>query len=104
MNFSDKSLVVSGCSFTSGGGLDNPDWWNFLFPDINKEEYISDGYPNESFYHEIVDKNNYVYFLSEVAGFKDYYNLSEGSAGVYSTIQRLYRFIKENPKKDMFVI
>ena len=104
MNFSDKSLVVSGCSFTSGGGLDNPNYWDFLFPNINKEDYLLNDYPIQPFYDEIVDKNNYVYFLSEVAGFKEYYNLSEGAAGVYSTIQRLYRFIKDNPKKDMFVI
>ena len=105
MNFSDKSLVVSGCSFSAGGGLDNPDFWETLFPNINKNDYLNEkGYPTEEFYHQIVDKNNYAYFLSEVAGFKEYYNLSEGSAGVYSTIQRLYRFIKENPKKDMFVI
>lgn len=104
MNFTEKTLVVSGCSFTSGGGLDNPNYWDFLFPDINKKDYLLDDYPNQSFYNEIVDKNNYVYFLSEVARFREYYNLSAGGAGIFSTMQRLYRFIKENPHKDMFII
>ena len=40
MNFSDKSLVVSGCSFSAGGGLDNPDFWETLFPNINKNDYL----------------------------------------------------------------
>ena len=105
MNFSDKSLVVSGCSFSSGGGLDNPDFWETLFPNINKNDYLDvAGYPTEEFYHQIVDKNNYVYFLSKAGKFKEYFNLSEGGAGIYSTLQRLFRFIKENKDKNMFII
>ena len=57
----------------------------------------------EEFYHQIVDKNNYVYFLSK-GKFKEYFNLSEGGQGIYSTLQRLFRFIKENKDKNMFII
>jgi hypothetical protein len=88
-----KTLVASGCSFTMGGGLDNPDYHRFFESNAVSENGIWEenaGKNGKKFCY----KNNYPYFLSKLLKVDKYHNFSIGGGGLYRTIQSIFTFLR----------
>ena len=96
MNFSEKTLLVSGCSFTAGGGLQREDIFEYNFPSHigDKEKYFEGG-GGQSIFTELIYNSVWGYHLHKKLNTKNYYNLAKCGSGQFSSLHRLYRFIYE---------
>lgn len=110
MSFSEKTLVVSGCSHTAGGGIDAPQHWDNVF---SKEEssylrsvYLDGDELSYNFFSDVLFKKVWPYHLHKKLKTKELYNLAKGGGGNWSALQRLYRFIHEqidDPKNTIII-
>jgi hypothetical protein len=92
-----KTLVVSGCSFTMGGGLDNPNYHNLFESNALKEDGKTwntkiagrDG-------RKFCEKNNWGYYLHKLLNLRkeNYKNFAIGGGGLFRSIQSIYTFIR----------
>jgi len=111
MNFSEKTLVVSGCSHTAGGGMDVVKYWDKIFSEEEvshfKDFYVNDdGIVTIDFFNNVLFKKVWPYFLHKKLKTKEYYNLAKGGGGWWSALQKLYRFIHErvdDPKNTIII-
>lgn len=91
-----KTLAVSGCSFTMGGGLDNPNYHKLFESNALNEDgktwntKISGRDGRKFSYH-----NNYPYYLSKLLKVDKFYNFAIGGGGLFRTTQSLYTFLKK---------
>lgn len=86
-------LVGNGCSFTEGGGLNNPKIFEFY----SKERQV--GNNNEIFMQE----NNWVKYLGNKIKLP-WYNLSVSASSNDYIIERAYDFCKDNLGKSILII
>ena len=86
-------LVGNGCSFTEGGGLNNPKIFEFY----TKERQV--GNNNDIFMQE----NNWVVYLGNKMKLP-YYNLSVSASSNDYVIERAYDFCKDNLGKSILII
>ena len=90
-----KNLVVSGCSFTMGGGLDNPEFHKYFEShalDSTGTWLPSAGKDGRIFCYE----NNWGYFLHKLLKIerKNYKNFAVGGGGVFRSMQSIFTFLR----------
>lgn len=105
-----KTLVVSGCSFTMGGGLDNPNYHKYfesdaIYPHTSPSRWKEKAGRNGK---KFCYKNNYAYYLSKLLHIppENYKNFSIGGGGIYRTIQHIHTFLrtyKDNPSEIQII-
>jgi hypothetical protein len=92
-------IVGIGCSFTEGGGLDNPNIYKFL----NK---ITDGvdysWPNE-IPMQFKKENNYIAYLAKILNC-EYINLSESMSSNDLIFQKTYDYFKKENLSDRNIL
>ena len=110
MSFLEKTLVVSGCSHTAGGGIDAPQHWDNVFSKEDssylKSIYLDDDKLSYDFFSDVLFKKVWPYHLHKKLKTKELYNLAKGGGGNWSALQRLYRFIHEkidDPKNTIII-
>ena len=86
-------LIGNGCSFTEGGGLNNPQIFEFL---TNKKQWGNN--------HKIfMQQNNWVAYLGEKLDLP-WVNLSKSASSDDYIIQRSYDFCNKNLDKKILLI
>jgi len=95
-----KSLVVSGCSFTMGGGLDNPNYHKYFESDAVYHN-VQDGcyewnQKAGTFGQHFLAKNNWGYHLHKLLKIpsENYKNFAIGGGGLFRTIQSMFTFLR----------
>lgn len=95
-----KSLVVSGCSFTMGGGLDNPNYHKYFESDVVYHN-VQDGcyewnQKAGTFGQHFLAKNNWGYHLHKLLKIpsENYKNFAIGGGGLFRTIQSMFSFLR----------
>jgi hypothetical protein len=92
----NKYLVASGCSYTGGGGLNNPILFNLEFPTTNFnifEKYYEQIYWGDYEFKKFIKPKLWPSILSELLNYTDSFNLASGGKGIYTSLNTIYHFI-----------
>lgn len=98
MNFSDKILITSGCSFSGGGNFNNYHMLKRELPSIS-EKFVNKIDGNGSINSDDIEFKNsireylWTYRLSKLAGFKKSINTSAPGKGPTTAISNIYNSI-----------
>jgi hypothetical protein len=92
----NKYLVAGGCSYTGGGGFNNPQIFNLEFPNIDVTQF--EKYHTEidwlcPKFREFIKPYLWPSILSDMLNYKESYNLAGGGKGIYTSINSIYHFI-----------
>jgi len=92
----NKYLLISGCSFTAGGGFNNPTIFELEFPNESIESYIKVGgdisWADNNF-KNFLRPILWPSILGKLSNYTDSFNVSAGAKGIYTSINTLYHFI-----------
>ena len=91
-----KYLVASGCSYTGGGGMNNPTLFNleFINQNVDKfEKYYEQIYWGDVNFKRFIKPHLWPAILSNLLNYTDSYNLASGGKGIYTSINTIYHFI-----------
>ena len=92
----NKYLVTSGCSYTAGGGFNNPTIFELEFPNESIQSYVK--YHDEISWMDDNFKNLirpvlWPSILGKLSNYTDSFNISSGGKGIYTSINTIYHFI-----------
>ena len=92
----NKYLVTSGCSYTAGGGFNNPTIFELEFPNESIQSYVK--YHDEISWMDGNFKNLirpvlWPSILGKLSNYTDSFNISSGGKGIYTSINTIYHFI-----------
>ena len=92
----NKYLVTSGCSYTAGGGFNNPNIFQLEFPTESIESYIKvdgDISWNDINFKNFLKPTLWPSILGKLSNYTDSFNISAGGKGIYTSINTIYHFI-----------
>ena len=92
----NKYLLTSGCSYTAGGGFNNPTIFELEFPTESIQSYAK--YHDELSWMDEKFKNLirpklWPSILGKLSNYTDSFNVSAGGKGIYTSINTIYHFI-----------
>lgn len=97
-----KYLVASGCSYTGGGGMNNPTLFNLEFPNVNSnifKKYYDQFHWEASDFKDMIKPYLWPSILAGLLNYKGSYNIASGGKGIYTSTNTIYHFIFDWQKR-----
>lgn len=114
IDFSNKILITSGCSFSGGGNFNNSKFLKLELPHLfDKIDYLTDynGHINDDLleFKSLIREYLWTYRLEKLAGFKKSINTSAPGKGITTACNNIYNSIfnelnNGTDSSDLYVI